>query len=284
MGILRIKSTKPFGSNGEMQSSDPEKLWNSLLSFINARRSAFSSISVDESRKTVRMSFADEKQMRDLLDIADPSKFLKKNLVRTVRVNTYFAKALKGLAVTEANTEDFPKANEVEYSLTCDSSSMPSNSIFFHESSLLDYMDGDFDRGAYQSCKKLLALASIDVNCITADANNNIKEENWNEIIVLVYDKETNVFSFEDDPETLKTRSSVSFSDIAAIANGDTNIILDRVDELEDGSLVSYRFSNLKFKATKLKLVDGLRSFLSFRSFIGPENFKKWAEAELADS
>lgn len=284
MGILKITTTKQFGSNGAMEDNDPEKLWNTLLSFVNERRSAFASVAIDESRKTVKMSFSDEKQMKDLLDLADPTKFLRKNLMRTVRANTCFSKASKSLIVTESNTEEFPKANEVEYSVVCNSSSQPSNSIFFHESSLVNYMDGEFDRLAYLRCKKYLALASVDVDYTEADTSNNIKEEKWNEIIVLVYDKESHQFSGEDDPESLKTRSSVSSSSIAAIANGDTGVVLDRVDELEDGSLASYRFSNLKLKTTKLKLVDGLRSFCSFKTFIGPENFRRWAEAELVDS
>ncbi len=282
MGTIKIQTKKPFTKIKDMsESSDPEKLWSSLLAFINEKRGAFSSVFIDESRKTVKMSFADDVTMRELLDLEDPSMFLKKNLVRTVRANFEFSREKKGLVLSDKNTSMFPRWNEVEYSVTCSPSSLPKNSIFFHESSLADYMDDGFDKEAYFRCKDLLALASINVKTLAADKDNKIKEEEWNEVIALVYNEENHEFSGEDSPESLKTKSLVSSSEIARIANGSTSETLDRVDELEDGTLVSYKFSGLRVKTTSLKLPRGLESFYAFRAFIGQAGFSRWAESAL---
>lgn len=281
MSSIKIKTTKYTGDS--FAGRTRQELWDKLLKYLRENNRLFNGVYVDELHSEIKVAFSSEKYLLDLIDNVAPSLVLGKNLIRSMNLNLAFDKSSKGLVLSDDNTEDFPKYNEVTYSLTCNNMNVPKNSIFFHESALENYMD-DFDKAAYENCKYVLALVNYDVHKTYVDSTFNTEESNYNETTFLCYDEASRKYAGQTYSDTLNRSSSTDINQLISILNQNDQAIVipDRTVTSPEDEMTYYQFSNAKIKKTFMKMINqSPEDIIRFFSFLSNDKQKDWIENML---
>lgn len=252
----------------DFSSANFDVVWGKLTTFINENQKNFSSIKVDKDNSQIIVSFHNESDIIDLMNTFDKYDLIKKKLNRQIRLNTIFDKEEKKLKVSIENTEKYDKFNEVLYSIDC-SNLKNENSLYFHESSLIDYTK-DYDTSSLMNCPYRLILISYLESELIYEKNfdKQIEKSNIKYMFLCI-----NVLTdqiLDDTFSSLNTESNININDFINAYNNDLyeddhfNKIID-----EGNIIKTYKFSNFKFAQSDFILPDGKElNFLNFKNFV----------------
>lgn len=274
MNAIKITTSKNTGDLFAARTK--QDLWNKLLNYIREHASSMNGVMIDEFHSQIKIKYSSEQQFLDIVDKIAPSLVLDKNVIRTVKLNTIFDKPSKGLSLSNENVEDFSDYNEIFYSFTCNMKDVPKNSIFFHESALVNYMD-DFDRQKYDSCTYRLALLNYDVQKLYVKSDFQTEESTYNETTFLCFNETSNAYSGQSFSDTLNQNSSIDVETVASsIRNGQVSLA-DRTVSLDNDEMIYYSFSNVKLKNTSMRMIDqSPADIIRFFSFLSREKQQEW--------
>ena len=282
---IKIRTSKYTGDSFAGRTA--QELWDKLLRHIRENGRSLDGVYLDELHSSVKVTFSSNKNLLDLIDQVSPSMALGKSLIRTAKLNLEFDKATKGLKLSNKNVEEFPDYNEVTYSLTCNDMSIPKDSLFFHESALVNYMDDDFDKAAYDSCQYVLALVNYNVHKTYVNSTFETEESDYNETAFLCYDEASRKYARQDYSDTLNISSSTDISQLIDMLNqnDDSMIIPDRTVISDNDEMTYYQYSDVRVKKTFVKMIDqSPADVIRFFSFLSSDKQKEWIESMLRQS
>jgi hypothetical protein len=260
----------------DFSSISEEHTWGSLTNFIKKNSDKFSSVTINEKEKQVIVSFLDKNNFLDIIKYDEEMDFLKRTLIRTIKLNTKFNKETKTIDLTNENTEKFKDYNEVIYSIGCRSANDDS-SLFFHESALVDYTKNiqNIDK-----CNNVLALITFDQNeSIFNIKSDKISNRVTKQSIFLCLNVKDDKFIENSFSEYNKTKLNID----KFIENYNKGINFNKADyinvEQTDENISTYSFSNFQISVSEFLLPNAdIVEFLNFKSFVGSfiyDNFIK---------
>lgn len=267
----------------DFSSISEDHTWGSIVNFIKKNSNNFSSISFDDKEKRAVVSFLNENDIIDIIKDVDKSIILEKTLLRSIKLNVEFDKESGMLILSDKNINRFKNYNEVKYEITCRKNNDDS-SLFFHESSLIDYTKGNKN---LNKCDTVLALVTFDQNeSIFNIKTDQITNRVLHKSIILCLNVKTDKF-IEDDFSNYN--NSVELDILKFIKNYNEGNNFNKADYIHvkesNDVIITYSFSNFKISVSEFLLPESnLIEFLNFKSFSGAfiyESFMKSLYASL---
>ena len=94
MKIIKIENSYDLGDS--FSGISMESAWKKLINYIQNKKDALNKISIfKEHGKIFIQSLYDDNDLLSIIKKVDPSKFFKKNLIRTIKLNLKFNKESK---------------------------------------------------------------------------------------------------------------------------------------------------------------------------------------------
>ena len=245
--MARFKTTiQNYLDKAKFSAVKNSDLWAKLKMYANDNSSAFSRIDIDEAQ--MKIKFTSPKLVNDLCSQLEKPLRLSKNVIRELKLNVKFNKETKQLQITNENTSD--DMNSVSYEIICDKTEEFSNSMFFHESSLVDYTD-DTDYEKMKDCHDCLALLSFKETDLNAQSKTCIA--------YLCYDKDSKLLKAEEYP-SLNDGNDLKLDEFISYFNSGESPASGVIEQDEK------MYSNFKLTVTDFKMTSE-EDFINFMSF-----------------
>ncbi len=227
-----------------------EALWAKLSDYIDTHASDFANVSKDYENKTIKLTSTNLDRLNELIKFSASDAELDKCLIRTCLLNTEFDKEHKCLKLSTENARDFENYNEVIFQIACSDGLSVSNSLFFHDSALVNYATTNNE----QDMDKVLAVISYKETNST-----NLNEKNG--LLFLCYDQSVNNGTLVNDifANVNSDKPSAFIQDVINNFNNSSLTILTYAEEIS--------YSNFKIAITGFKM-SSEADFLNFASYV----------------
>lgn len=256
----------------DFSSTSLDIVWSKLAEIIKRNQKNFSSITVDKENNQIIVSFIDEADIISVIKTIDKNSLLNQNLRKQIRLNLTFNKEDKKLVLSTENTEKFEKFNEVCYSIDC-ANVKNENSLYFHESSLVDYTEKNTIT-ELKECRFKLALVSYNETISTCTYYDD-KEPVENSKTVTKYMylcvDTLNDKIIENEFTSLNKDLNIKILDFINVYNNDSyEDGCFNYENFDNESIAfSYKFSNFKMALSDFILFEQKEDeFLRFKSFV----------------
>ena len=251
----------------DFSSTDSNIIWSKLISFVNENKEKFSSINIDKENNEIILTVLNEDNILDLFKNSNIDDFVLKNLNRKINLNLTFDKSIKNVILSEDNVENFKNFNEVSYSIDCKNINNE-NTLFFHESALVNYTEND-NISDFLNSNTYLCLFSFDEDesIYHKETGKIINLKNTKEIFLCLNRKNDTLIN--DTFKTLNNGSNINIEKFINVYNDDRFIegIFDFFVEKDD-TINTYKFSNFKMAASSFNLPNGNEEdFLNFKNY-----------------
>jgi hypothetical protein len=253
-------------------STSMDIVWSKVAALIKENQKNFSSITVDKDNSQVILTFINEEDIIDEVKTINKNSLVDKSLRRQIRLNLTFDKGTHKLILSSDNTEKFEKFNEVCYSIDC-ANINEENSLYFHESSLVDYTEKNFS-SSLSECQFRLALVSYNETksaCIYFDDKEPIEDTKiTKKYMFLCVDKTTDKI-IENEFKILNKDSNLKILDFIKTYNNDLyeNDCFNYEDFENESIAISYKFSDFKMTVSDFVLPEQNEDeFLRFKNFV----------------
>ena len=264
--VFLEKTVGYFLDEDKFSSVSVEQLWEKLRSYVvpTIQKTDNANFLKDQKRIEISSSRSSLNPFIKLNDTNNP--LIEKSMIRVAQLNVTFDKESKGLSITDENTENFPYYNTLSYQFSCGGKSVSKmNSLFFHESSLVDYTK-NFDKDDYLACQTYLMIVTF-TNMQSISDGNSTKEKRINDMIYVCYDKSTNKI-VENDFPILNQNASINVSDFISSYNNSALSELTTNTVESDGKTIVNNYSNFKSAVSMFKLIhENELEFINFRSY-----------------
>lgn len=225
-----------------------EALWAKLSDYVDTHMSEFANVSKDYENKTIKLTSTNLDRLNELIKFSSSDAELDKCLIRTCLLNTTFNVNNKCLELTETN--GFENCNEVIFHIACSDGLSVSNSLFFHDSALVNYAT----LSGFQDMNKVLAVISY-------KETNLENSSEKNDLLFLCYDQSVNNGTLVNDifANVNSDKSSAFIQDVINNFNNNSLTILTYAEEIS--------YSNFKIAITGFKM-SSEADFLNFASYV----------------
>ena len=224
-----------------------EALWAKLSDYVDTHASDFANVSKDYENKTIKLTTTDATALNELIKFSASDAELDKCLIRTCLLNTEFDKEHKCLKLSTENVEDFENYNEVIFQIACSDGLSVSNSLFFHDSALVNYATTNNE----QETTKVLAVISYKEVLLDATTKD--------ELVFVCYDTQSRTMS-NDMFDGLNENKGI-YPYLNEVVNNFNN------NNLNDIAYADAFFSDFKVAVTNFKL-SSEADFLNFVSCV----------------
>jgi hypothetical protein len=253
-------------------STSLDIVWSKIAEIIKQNQKNFSSVNVDKENNQIIVSFVDEADIINMIKTIDKNSLLNQNLRRQIRLNLTFNKEGKNLILSTENTDKFEKFNEVCYEIDC-ANVKNENSLYFHESSLVDYTEKNLI-SELKNCPFKLVLVSYNENVSTCvyhdDKEPTEMTKNTTKYMYLCIDT-SNDKLIENEFSTLNKDEKIKILDFINVYNNDLyeNDCFNYEDFENESIAISYKFSDFKMTVSDFVLPEQKEDeFLRFKSFV----------------
>lgn len=286
--MSKFKFSNEYYLNKDMFSSvSSDRLWTKLFNYISSNSKMSDNIKYDRNELRIRIS--SPIYGNPLIKLAPPDEIkIDRNIVRVTQLNTTFDKATKSLILTDENVENFPEYNSVSYQMICKNKLNDNlDSLFFHESSLVDYTM-NFNKDDYLACQKYLMIVTFTNTRTVVDDETGTPHGSRNDDIIFVcFDKSTNRIDENSFP-ILNQGTSIDVDAFISAYNNDKSTLNDALNTVvEDGGNTIFNYySDFKSAVSMFKLIDGDElEFVNFKSFnsIRYDKFIKSLRSKLTE-
>lgn len=240
--------------------------WNKLKNYIASHESDFDRIVYDNSALKVTCTSHDFNKLNEFVKMTASDFALEKCLVRTCLLNTTLDKANKSLMLSNDNTENFEDYNTIIYYVQCADDFNERNSVFFHESALVNYAQDEYSINLVRKVLGIIAYTESYSNGFSKD-----------EIMYVCYDLDTNKILTSNEYTYPTLNDGKDASDVSTAKSRYNAGTLSNLEIQHDGvTLRNFKFAKTMFKMTSESDFINFKSFVSapiYNTFI--ENAKK---------
>lgn len=273
--IVKIEHSYDLGS--KFSNISIEGAWSRLLNYLQENKQLVNRIVLHKDDNKIALQSLDEGILLDIITEIDPTRYFKRNLIRTIKLNVSFDKDSKKLVLSEENVDEIEakKTNVIEYTIS--NNDYIKNDVYFNESAVLSNYE-NLHKEDYQNSKYKLAIIFFEKNIknIIKDNNSIEKDMNLSGYVLLPFADNKLIIS-----EDLEYDESLNLGEIVfKYNNGET--ISNQIYEEETNEIKTIlSYSNFKLLKTNIILLDDSNSGIKlFKSCTNEYLFNNFLEAE----